>query len=55
MYRRVPSLEKLERLTGYRPMMPLASIVELVASDLRMKSENSYAPAPSIVAVAATP
>jgi UDP-glucose 4-epimerase len=43
MFRRVPCLEKLERLTGYRPGTPLEAIVELVASDLRSKSEKPAA------------
>src|SRR5579862_2280592 len=37
MYRRVPSLDKLERLTGYRPSMPLTSIVDRVVAFFREK------------------
>jgi UDP-glucose 4-epimerase len=37
MYRRVPSLRKLERLTGFRPDTPVAEIVERVAADMRRR------------------
>jgi UDP-glucose 4-epimerase len=45
MYRRVPSLEKLERLIGYRPHTPVTAIIEMVADEMtsRMKSETSFA------------
>jgi UDP-glucose 4-epimerase len=35
MPRRVPSLEKLERLTGFRPTIPLSQIVDRVAAHFR--------------------
>jgi UDP-glucose 4-epimerase len=35
MYRRVPSLAKLERLTGFRPSMPLSDIVDRVVAYFR--------------------
>ena len=35
MQRRVPCLQKLERLLGYRPRMPLDQIVRLVANDVK--------------------
>ena len=35
MFRRVPSLEKLERLIGYRPCTPLEDIIDAVAADMR--------------------
>jgi UDP-glucose 4-epimerase len=35
MFRRVPSLKKLELLVGYRPTTPLETIVDAVASDMR--------------------
>jgi UDP-glucose 4-epimerase len=35
MQRRVPSLEKLARLTGYRPAMPLPVIIDAVVDDMR--------------------
>jgi UDP-glucose 4-epimerase len=34
MNRRVPSLEKLKRLIGYRPSTPLTSILDTVAADI---------------------
>jgi UDP-glucose 4-epimerase len=37
MYRRVPSLTKLERLTGFRPTMPLTNIVDRVVTYFRDK------------------
>jgi UDP-glucose 4-epimerase len=37
MPRRVPSVEKLERLTGYRPSTPVERIIELVVEDMRRK------------------
>lgn len=38
MMRRVPSLEKLERLIGYRPTTPLETIVDAVAEEIRGKT-----------------
>jgi UDP-glucose 4-epimerase len=35
MFRRVPSLEKLQRLIGYRPSTSLEDIVDVVADDIR--------------------
>jgi UDP-glucose 4-epimerase len=40
MPRRVPSLEKLERLTGFRPATPLTEIVDRVIAHLRERSET---------------
>ena len=37
MFRRVPCLDKLERLTGFRPRTTLPEIVDRVASHLRGK------------------
>jgi UDP-glucose 4-epimerase len=34
MMRRIPSLAKLERLIGYRPRTPLATIIDVVAEDM---------------------
>ena len=34
MFRRVPSVTKLERLIGYRPRTPLATIIDAVASEM---------------------
>jgi UDP-glucose 4-epimerase len=47
MPRRVPSLEKLERLTSFRPITPLAEVVDRVAQHLRRPTTAS--------AVAVTP
>lgn len=38
MFRRVPSLAKLERLIGYRPTTPLETIIDAVASDMRNRA-----------------
>lgn len=35
MFRRVPSLEKTERLLGYRPTTPLETIIDAVADEFR--------------------
>jgi UDP-glucose 4-epimerase len=40
MFRRVPSLEKLVRLVGYRPTTSLEAIVNSVVDDLRYKREG---------------
>jgi UDP-glucose 4-epimerase len=37
MMRRVPSVDKLQRLTGFRPQIKLADIIDRVASHLREK------------------
>lgn len=37
MFRRVPSLEKLERLVAYRPTTPLGLIIDSVASEVRSR------------------
>ena len=34
MFRRVPSVEKLQRLIGYRPLTPLEDIVDTIAADM---------------------
>ncbi len=38
MFRRVPSLKKLERLIAYRPATPLETIIDAVASEMRARS-----------------
>jgi UDP-glucose 4-epimerase len=38
MYRRIPSLEKLNRLIGYRPETPVRRAVELVAASMNSSS-----------------
>ncbi|MGC2659475.1 MAG: GDP-mannose 4,6-dehydratase [Bryobacteraceae bacterium] len=40
MFRRVPSLEKLSRLIGYRPHTALETIISSVADDLRYKGDE---------------
>jgi UDP-glucose 4-epimerase len=45
MPRRVPSLEKLERLTSFRPATPLTEIVDRVAQHLQKPPETSAAAA----------
>ncbi|MFI5073193.1 MAG: hypothetical protein ACHP8A_20160, partial [Terriglobales bacterium] len=53
MLRRVPSLEKLQRITGARPMTPLHSIVDRVVAYFRNKREgavvNAEQPVPLFV------
>ena len=44
MLRRVPSIEKLERLVEYRPQTPLDRMIELTAEDLRRDLGNSEFP-----------
>jgi nucleoside-diphosphate-sugar epimerase len=44
MQRRVPCLEKLERLTGFRPAKPLAEIVDSVVAHMQQRRELESAP-----------
>jgi UDP-glucose 4-epimerase len=53
MPRRVPSLEKLKQLTGFRPETPLAEIVDRVVAHLRKKKPESV-PAPASGRISAT-
>jgi UDP-glucose 4-epimerase len=39
MFRRVPSLAKLERLTGFRPRTPLAEVIDRVIAFMEKKRE----------------
>jgi UDP-glucose 4-epimerase len=48
MPRRVPSLEKLERLTSFRPATPLVEIVDRVAQYLQRPVETSAAAAAGV-------
>jgi UDP-glucose 4-epimerase len=41
MMRRVPSVEKLFRLTGFRPQTPLTEIIDRVTQSFRAKQERS--------------
>jgi UDP-glucose 4-epimerase len=43
MVRRVPSLEKLVRLTGFRPTTPLALIIDKVVAHLATKRPLAFA------------
>ncbi len=43
MLRRIPCLEKLERLTGFRPRTPVERVVELVSRDLRTRMDEQAA------------
>jgi UDP-glucose 4-epimerase len=46
MPRRVPSLDKLEQLTGFRPAIPLIEIVDRVIAHCQKRNDASLAPAP---------
>ena len=52
MMRRVPSVDKLHALTGFRPQTPLAEIIDRVAAYFHEKSQSS-APPPRAVATRA--
>lgn len=41
MFRRVPSLAKLERFIGFRPSTPLETIVDAVAKDIRARISDA--------------
>jgi UDP-glucose 4-epimerase len=46
MFRRVPCLEKIERLLGYRPSTPLPVILDSVAADIQARiAENDLSTA----------
>jgi hypothetical protein len=48
MPRRLPSLEKLERLTGFRPATPLVEIVDRVALHFQKPTEPSAIVEPNL-------
>jgi UDP-glucose 4-epimerase len=48
MMRRVPSVEKLEALTGFRPRTPLPEIINRVITYYREKAEFVQAPAGAV-------
>jgi len=52
MPRRVPSLEKLERLTGFRPATPLSQIIDRVAAHFQKRVPVDLPPAPIHASVA---
>jgi len=41
MFRRVPSLEKLVRIAGYRPRTKLSTIIDMVTADLQTRRESN--------------
>jgi UDP-glucose 4-epimerase len=53
MPRRVPSLEKLEKLTGFRPTTPLVEIVDRVVAHSRKRKEARFAADPDRLAAQA--
>jgi UDP-glucose 4-epimerase len=55
MFRRVPSLAKLERLVAYRPTTPLATIIDAVASELHSRVSEHSVGTLSDVLTATTP
>jgi UDP-glucose 4-epimerase len=55
MPRRVPSLEKLERLTGFRPATPLTEIIDRVVEHFQRKSDTELLPSTSRASVVAAP
>jgi UDP-glucose 4-epimerase len=44
MPRRIPALEKLQRLTSFRPTMPLTAIVDRVVEHFQQKPEADFTP-----------
>ena len=52
MLRRIPSLEKLQRLTSFRPAMPLTAIVDRVIDHFQKKPEADFTPAATRIAQA---
>ncbi len=55
MFRRVPLLEKLERLTGYRPRTTLTEIIDRVAAHLRERQTQRGAQGNATTPTAARP
>ena len=55
MPRRVPSLEKLERLTGFRPATPLTEIIDRVVEHFRRKADTELVPSASRASAVAAP
>jgi hypothetical protein len=53
MPRRVPSLDKLERITGFRPAIPLVEIVDQVIAHSQKRKEAGLMSAPDRVAASA--
>jgi UDP-glucose 4-epimerase len=55
MPRRVPALEKLERLTGFRPATPLTEIIDRVVEHFQRKSDTELVPSAGRASVVAAP
>jgi UDP-glucose 4-epimerase len=55
MMRRVPNIDKLQALTGFRPQTPLAEIIDRVKSFFEEKSPPASPPRPVAKASAAYP
>lgn len=53
MYRRVPSLEKLQKLTGFRPSTPLSEIVDRVVAHCKSRTAPEPIPVAASVPTAA--
>jgi hypothetical protein len=53
MPRRIPSLEKLENLTGFRPTTPLVEIVDRVVAHCRTRKEARFRADPDRLAAQA--
>ncbi len=54
MPRRIPSLEKLERLAAFRPRTPLTEIVDRVIEHFQRKTETDFLPTANRVSAGAT-
>jgi UDP-glucose 4-epimerase len=52
MPRRIPSLEKLQRLTSFRPTTPLTAIVDRVVEHFQQKPEADFTPRSARIAQA---
>jgi hypothetical protein len=52
MFRRIPSLVKLERLIGYRPTAPLEMMIDAVAAEMRPRmGQDAFDPSGPFAAV----
>jgi UDP-glucose 4-epimerase len=55
MCRRVPCVEKVERLLGFRPRMPVEQIIRLVVDDVRPRIQPKWTLAEPVTRVCDTP
>ena len=55
MPRRVPALEKLEHLTGFRPATPLTEIIDRVVEHFRRKADTELVPSVNRASAVAAP